>query len=316
MPWRGPEFAESHGDILESESRTDGNGGAWSGGAVDGVYLSDNWCGRRSRLLGARRSPRRSTSWQGIAQRWDHDGQRMAFQIAMFGNGWAAADWPGRVVGGRVHGSPSASSLSPSPDREWECDRTCNYPASLVCSSALFCPFPRRTQHRGRLGHCTYNPGAILVDSQSLSLESPTCYFSIAPVPSAAHFSVETPSTTPLSHYCAETFAEPTNPLLALRPLPVQYHPSSAVMEASKLLQLQTAAAHARPSARPVQSSVSTSTSSTSSASSSQCSSPPPLMLCCARCRRSAVGPSGMVKFGTNLYYCTHCADMVGYNAG
>jgi late competence protein required for DNA uptake (superfamily II DNA/RNA helicase) len=38
--------------------------------------------------------------------------------------------------------------------------------------------------------------------------------------------------------------------------------------------------------------------------------------LCCCRCRRESHGHSGMFQFGTNLYYCSHCAKMVGYSAG
>ncbi|KAF1964868.1 hypothetical protein BU23DRAFT_491316 [Bimuria novae-zelandiae CBS 107.79] len=141
----------------------------------------------------------------------------------------------------------------------------------------------------------------------------PTCYFSL-PV-SSTHFSTETPSTTPLTGYCPETPSDPYHPLLALRPLSPEHH-MAAPAKASSLLQLQTGAAHnsTRPTAQPLQP-VSTSPSSASSSTSSFHSGlASPSTLCCSRCRRESIG--GMVQFGTNLYYCNHCARMTGYCAG
>jgi hypothetical protein len=43
-------------------------------------------------------------------------------------------------------------------------------------------------------------------------------------------------------------------------------------------------------------------------------SSTPLSTLRCCRCR-CQFGHSGMFQFGTNLYYCGHCARMVGYIA-
>ncbi|KAF2110140.1 hypothetical protein BDV96DRAFT_584434 [Lophiotrema nucula] len=144
------------------------------------------------------------------------------------------------------------------------------------------------------------------------STSSPTDYFSIVPSPSTP-FSVETPSLSPLSNYSSDIFPDPANPLLAFREVS-PYQQTASSMDASEVLQLQTAAAHSRPTATPMQHS--TSTSSNSSASSMGSNSPSPPMLCCARCRRSSAGHSGMVRFGTNLYYCSHCASMVGYSPG
>lgn len=146
---------------------------------------------------------------------------------------------------------------------------------------------------------------------------APACYFSIAVHPSS-HFSVETPSTTPVSDYSASTFAEPSNPLLAFRPTPSEFMSSPA--DASRLLQLQTQAAH-RPSAEPLQQNRSTSASpsnssdsSSSSRTGSNASMLSPQVLSCCRCRRESL--AGMYQFGVNLYYCSHCARMVGYSAG
>ncbi|KAF2254820.1 hypothetical protein BU26DRAFT_514662 [Trematosphaeria pertusa] len=143
---------------------------------------------------------------------------------------------------------------------------------------------------------------------------SPACYFSILPA-SSSHFSVETPSTTPLSDYSPDVYSDPSHPLLAFRHIPHECHMSSTA-DVSRLLQLQTAAAH-RPAAQPLQHSASASSSDSESSSraSSTYSSSSPSMLCCCRCRRES-GTNAMVQFGTNLYYCNHCAKMTGYCAG
>jgi hypothetical protein len=144
------------------------------------------------------------------------------------------------------------------------------------------------------------------------------CYFSITVHPSS-HFSVETPSTSPQSEYSAHTRADPLNPLLAARHLS---EAMSSPADASRLLQLQTQAAH-RPSAEPLQrpdrNSVSPSNSSDSSdssrsASSNSRASTKSPQLCCCRCRRESL--AGMFQFGQNNHYCSHCARMVGYSAG
>ncbi|KAF1365979.1 hypothetical protein EJ07DRAFT_92663 [Lizonia empirigonia] len=140
----------------------------------------------------------------------------------------------------------------------------------------------------------------------------PSCYFTI-PV-STSHYSDETPQPSPNSEYSSTTWASPTNPLLTHRSVPM----ASPGVDASRLLQLQTQAAH-RPSTQPLQPSGSPSPSNSNSSMSSQRSSislPPSNPLCCCRCRRESHGHSGMFQYGTNLYYCSHCAKMVGYSAG
>ncbi|KAL5119484.1 hypothetical protein ACEQ8H_002549 [Pleosporales sp. CAS-2024a] len=159
------------------------------------------------------------------------------------------------------------------------------------------------------------------------------CYFTIlvpspSPSPStAAHFSLETPTTSPVSEYSPHTAAEPSHPLLARRPPPTD----AMSPDASRLLQLQTAVAHGpdpnplhhTPAPAPTTSSESR-FSSTASASSSRSSSSSsgsgsgttlsPRVLSCCRCRRESL--MGMIQFSTNIYYCSHCARMVGYSAG
>lgn len=136
----------------------------------------------------------------------------------------------------------------------------------------------------------------------------PSCYFSI---PSAGHYSLEIPLTSPASDYQQQqTPSESFNPLLACRALLPLY--MSNPCDASRLLQLQTAAAH-RPTAEPLQhraSSTSSSGSNSSTSNYSMASSPP----CCCRCRRESYG--NMFQIGTNRYYCSHCARMTGYSAG
>ncbi|XPS71239.1 hypothetical protein M3J09_003427 [Ascochyta lentis] len=148
-------------------------------------------------------------------------------------------------------------------------------------------------------------------DLQPLGLP-PSCYFTLPLSPS--HYSDETPQLSPHSEYCSVTWANPTNPLLAHRSLPM----ASSAADASRLLQLQTQAAH-RPSTQPLQPAGSPSPSTSNSSMSSQRSSismSPSNALCCCRCRRESHGHSGMFQYGTNLYYCSHCAKMVGYSAG
>jgi len=146
---------------------------------------------------------------------------------------------------------------------------------------------------------------------------APCCYFSIVP---ATHFSLETPSHSPVSEYQPHTPSDPTHPLLALRlPPPLSMsNPSPA----SALLQLQTQAAY-RPTADPLQqqqhrasstSSTGSNSSSDSSTSSYRTSMGSPSTLCCCRCRRECV--TSMYQIGTNRYYCSHCARMTGYSAG
>ncbi|KAF2751925.1 hypothetical protein M011DRAFT_394139 [Sporormia fimetaria CBS 119925] len=150
---------------------------------------------------------------------------------------------------------------------------------------------------------------------------SPTCYFSYVPNPSAT-YSAETPHS-PLAHYEPNISPDPVNPLLALRFPSLSACPPAA-MDAAKVLQLQTAAAHPdRPDPKPLQSaglSPSSSTSSTTSVDST-CSADSsmqslPTQSTCSRCRRSGFRQTSMIRFGTNLYYCSHCASMTGYSAG
>lgn len=153
---------------------------------------------------------------------------------------------------------------------------------------------------------------------------STTCYFTYVPSPS--HFSAETPCE-PLTAYSEDIEADCWNPLLASRPAEHLSQGPALNMDPSKLLQLQTAVAHGqlptRPRAQPLQATGSstsiastTSTNSSTSSTTSEQTLSMPSGLCCARCRRNSVGAHGMVQFGTNLYYCSHCASMTGYSAG
>ncbi|KAF2438794.1 hypothetical protein P171DRAFT_156587 [Karstenula rhodostoma CBS 690.94] len=145
-------------------------------------------------------------------------------------------------------------------------------------------------------------------DANTATYSTPSqalCYFSL-PVTST-HFSIETPGTTPLHTYSPDIRPDPHHPLLASRHLSPEHHMAS---DHSSLLQLQTSAAN-RPAAQPLQEGAS---SPPGSASSSSSGSTSPSTLCCSRCRRESGG--SMVQFGTNIYYCSHCARMTGYCAG
>ena len=166
-----------------------------------------------------------------------------------------------------------------------------------------------RLDHQAR--HTTSSRAGIMNDLHPLG-PPPSCYFTL-PV-STSHYSDETPQPSPYSEYASITWASPANPLLAHRSVPM----ASPSADASRLLQLQTQAAH-RPSTQPLQPVGRSSPSNSDSSMSSQRSSismSPSHPLCCCRCRRESHGHSGMFQFGTNLYYCSHCAKMVGYSAG
>jgi hypothetical protein len=153
-------------------------------------------------------------------------------------------------------------------------------------------------------------------NSPDLTLPTPsTCYFSI--VPSSSHFSVETPTTSTLSTYLVNSCSDPAHPLLAYRSLPTSPSKTTTLIDAAKLLQMQTTAAHTRASAQPMRHSTSSSSNnSNSNSSSGSCSPSIELMVCCSRCRRSLTSRNNMVQFGTNLYYCRHCASMTGFSHG
>ena len=153
------------------------------------------------------------------------------------------------------------------------------------------------------------------------------CYFTYSP-PVYDHFSVETPSASPI-HSPGDPDCNPHHPLLAYRP--PQATTNNRV--SNDFFRMQTAAAHEspiRPSPVPQQNLLqvtsddsvtsSSSSSSSSSASSSRTSlemfSTPELARC-SRCQRTPstdvrTGKSNMVQYGLNLWYCSRCANLVG----
>lgn len=237
--------------------------------------------------------------------------------------------------------SNHARSVSPSPPGTHSrhallpflpyisCDRS----ALLYGSPALASHYHKRYQ--AVPSATTISNSIMLLVRDSIDSRAPyipmACYFSMIHQPHAApHFSDETPMSSPIRG--PRTPSDPCNPLLALRSSP----PASTApprMDASKLLQLQTAAAYSliRPKPQPLQDILEVShdsfySSASSSPSSSPSSSdtsirtitPPPQIVRCSRCQRSAsidsgLKKSGMVSFGTNLYYCNRCASFVGY---
>ena len=135
----------------------------------------------------------------------------------------------------------------------------------------------------------------------------PTCYFSLLVPPS-----IDSPDITPLSAYLPDICSNSSHPLLAARP--DDFLLMSGSSDASRLLQLQTAATN-RPAAEPLQHrDSSTSSTSSSSSSSSNFSTMSSQSISCCRCRRDCL--AGMYQIGTNRYYCSHCARMTGYSAG
>lgn len=158
-----------------------------------------------------------------------------------------------------------------------------------------------------------------------------TCYFSMLPI-RTTFYNDETPYSTPYSPSDAEIIADPFNPLLAYRSPPLSPSFLSVKMDTSKFLQMQTQAAHPtniyRPSPKPIQNVLDVSPDSTSSygsdssANDSPVSQSPVDTARCSRCQRTASfdlttrRTSNMVSYGLNLYYCTRCANIVGFRNG
>lgn len=181
-----------------------------------------------------------------------------------------------------------------------------------------------------RIIRADHQPSDMLNASTSThsSPPSPTsttvCYFSIPAARSSFESTDDTPFASPLEPFTLpETPSDPNHPLLALRAaVTPQAERRPRKMDASKLLSLQTGAAYAsRPQPQPLQHTPQMdSTSTTDSAASSDVSSlNSTFAVRCSRCHRSMSegtdpSKSGMVSFGTNLYYCSRCASIVGYN--
>lgn len=147
-----------------------------------------------------------------------------------------------------------------------------------------------------------------------------TCYFSIRPRTTRDY---TCPDETPLSSLSTPSDEDISCPK-STHSIAFQPHldnPSTFKMDASRLLQLQTQAAHpmslVRPQARPLQDVLYVEDSSERSPDS-ETSSPPtssPSTARCSRCQRtlSFTMESARVSYGLNLYYCARCAEMVGY---
>jgi hypothetical protein len=161
-----------------------------------------------------------------------------------------------------------------------------------------------------QLYHDDLNHTSISPTSSSQIKES-LCYFTYTPSPSN-HWSLETPLPSP--DLAASVTADPNSPLLALR---IPLLSPSQTMEASKLFQLQTAAAHPQrskpqllqdvfevsdPSIRGRASSESSSSSLSSSSSNAR--------RVCFRCQTTY---GEFVQYSLNSYYCTRCAKITGY---
>jgi len=136
------------------------------------------------------------------------------------------------------------------------------------------------------------------------SLQS--CYFTYLPQSSADHWSTETPLESP--QLPSNVKPDSHNPFLAARP-PVQLSPlPQYTMDVSKLMQLQSAAAHG---SLDTSSSRSSSTSSGRSSTYSENVTPVIQDKSCSRCQTTY---GSFVSYSLNSYYCTRCAKLVGYN--
>jgi hypothetical protein len=137
----------------------------------------------------------------------------------------------------------------------------------------------------------------MMLSQDKQTPDSPSCYFTYTALPSD-HWSTETPLASPFS---APFTADPHNPLLAKRQVPTPVV-TPVPMDASRLLQLQTAAAHGQIEYR-----------STSSRSSSTSSGSASFTRSTAQCSRCQTDRGTMVQYSINSYYCSRCANIVGY---
>ena len=166
-------------------------------------------------------------------------------------------------------------------------------------------------------GHCdcTSNsrPRSQLTHDLDANAIEPACLLFLLH-PSSLRRPLDRNSSGISSTILLQAASDPRNPLLALRRhlvlSPIQ------TMDASKLLQLQTAAAYTLTRPKPQyiigtnDTSVRTSSSSDSASSSETAL---PQIVCCSRCQCQSFSTEGMVCFALNSYYCTRCASLVGY---
>lgn len=172
-------------------------------------------------------------------------------------------------------------------------------------------------------------------NDQTDKIPATCCYFSISPsMPSSTTFPLETPLYSP--DFVEDLVTpDPTHPLLASRPTTISSPECPKrplpTMNASKLLQLQTQAAHpkaVRPQPRPLQdmfniyddTEATSDDSIDSNTSDDAASSAAPVLqhARCSRCQRDSsidltTGRSNMVQWGVNSFYCNRCAKIVGF---
>ena len=166
------------------------------------------------------------------------------------------------------------------------------------------------------------SPLALVMASSNKPRSS--CYFSI--IPSQHSYNDETPLSTTSCYTPGENVvSDPSNPLLAYRPSQSRQRTSTnSRMEVPSLLQLQTQVAHSptpkRPQPRPLQNVLAVSDDS-NMCSSSPLSNSPIELARCSRCQRSQSidmntgTATNMVSYGLNLFYCTRCANIVGFSS-
>lgn len=155
----------------------------------------------------------------------------------------------------------------------------------------------------------------------------PTCYFSIPQSSSPRRTNDQELITPPLSSASDKSPVTPTFKITQPATPPVSPY-SPRKMDMSKLLQLQTQASHnhksTRPQPQPLQNVLhvdvdlndesASSDSSYSSSTSQSCFD----TARCSRCQRTPsidvrTGQNNMIEYGLNLFYCTRCANIVGF---
>jgi len=182
---------------------------------------------------------------------------------------------------------------------------------------------------------------------------SPSCYFSLSRPTTSTNISSDTPMPTSDYQTCEVVTPDASHPFLAMTPPPLSVSRSGSgsgsesapvpttqrpKMDISKLLQMQTQAAHphaqpVRPQPRPLQDVLHVSDDFSENNSDESIASvdvemrsPSPDEIIrspiaharCSRCHRTpsidlTTGKHNMIEYGLNSFYCIRCAGMVGF---
>lgn len=196
----------------------------------------------------------------------------------------------------------------------------------LVCAYAVL----RRSRYMYDYSRLTCS---CLHQSNSVHLTIPYIITMSTSAPNACYFSFQpTHNAVNMQHYDNSTLSNSASSTPTEDDMPTHLFPISSPspttplfkLDALRLLQLQTSVAHPhttrRPQPQPIQTMPHIDDTSDSSSDGSTSPMEPqtsqPTAARCSRCHRtlSSHMPAGNVSFGLNSWYCSRCAEIVGYN--